>query len=152
MNILMVCLGNICRSPIAEGVMQYLIDIHHLSWQVQSAGTNGFHTGEPPHKDSIKVCLAHGIDIRNQVSTRFSKSDFDNYDVIYAMAQDVMKDIEALASDANQMKKVKLFLTELYPNDVKDVTDPWYGGPEGYLPVYTEIEQCCKAIIGKHLQ
>jgi protein-tyrosine phosphatase len=141
MKILMVCLGNICRSPIAEGVMQHLIHQHQLPWQVASAGTNGYHTGEPPHVQSTRVCKEHGIDISGQVSTRFSAADFENYDIIYAMANDVYTDIQQVAKHTNN---------ELYPNKNLDVTDPWYGGPEGYLPVYQEIELCCNAIISKY--
>jgi protein-tyrosine phosphatase len=150
MKILMVCLGNICRSPIAEGVMQHLIHQHQLPWQVASAGTNGYHTGEPPHVQSTRVCKEHGIDISGQVSTRFKAADFANYDLIYAMANDVYTDIQQVAKHTNDMQKVQLFLNELHSNKNLDVTDPWYGGPEGYLPVYLEIEQCCKAILNKY--
>jgi protein-tyrosine phosphatase len=150
MKILMVCLGNICRSPIAEGVMQQLIDQHQLDWQVDSAGTNGLHTGEPPHKHSTAVCKQHGIDISHQISAKFTRADFDHYDIIYAMANDVYNNILLCANNHTQMQKVQLFLDELYPNQNKDVTDPWYGGPEGYLPVYLQIQDCCKAIVDKY--
>jgi protein-tyrosine phosphatase len=150
MKILMVCLGNICRSPIAHGIMGKLIAENNLPWVVESAGTNGLHTGEHPHKDSIRVCKNHGIDISQQVSELFTTSDFDNYDVLYVMANDVRRDVMKLARSEEDQQKVKLFLNELYPNANKVVTDPWYGGPDGYEPVFEEIEKCCKAIIKKY--
>ena len=86
MKILMVCLGNICRSPIAEGVLRHKVKEHGLDWTVESAGTNPYHTGEAPHKYSQKVCLTHGIDISGQRARTFTKNDFEAYDVIYAFA------------------------------------------------------------------
>jgi protein-tyrosine phosphatase len=150
MKILMVCLGNICRSPMAHGILQKMAAEKNLHWQIESAGTNGYHTGEAPHKFSIKICKQNGIDISQQVSQRFVVSDFELYDVIYVMANDVYNDVLALAQTHNQMAKVKLFLEELYPNQNKDVTDPWYGDEAGYLPVFQEIEKCCAAIIEKY--
>ena len=150
MKILMVCLGNICRSPIAHGIMGKLIAENNLPWVVESAGTNGLHTGEHPHKDSIRVCKNHGIDISQQVSELFTTSDFDSYDILYVMANDVRRDVMKLARSEEDKQKVILFLNELYPNANKDVTDPWYGGPDGYEPVFEEIEKCCRAIIKKY--
>jgi protein-tyrosine phosphatase len=150
MKILMVCLGNICRSPMAHGIMQHLISKNNLPWQVESAGTNGFHTGEPPHKFSTKVCLQNGINISNQTSIRFSKKDFTNYDIIYVMANDVYNDVLAMANNIDDMKNVKLFLNELYTDKNKDVLDPWYGDESGYTPVFEEIYDCCEAIVKKY--
>jgi len=130
--------------------MGKLIAENNLPWVVESAGTNGLHTGEHPHKDSIRVCNNHGIDISQQVSELFTTSDFDNYDVLYVMANDVRRDVMKLARSEEDQQKVKLFLNELYPNANKDVTDPWYGGPDGYEPVFEEIEKCCQAIIKKY--
>lgn len=147
MKILMVCLGNICRSPIAEGVMQSLSNKNNLNWQVESAGTNGLHNGESPHKHSVEICKKHDIDISAQISRKFTKADFDNYDVIYVMAKDVYNDVKKIA-DANNlpMQKVKYFLDAIYPNQNRDVTDPWYGGQDGYIDVYNEIAKCCNVI------
>src|SRR5215217_2755406 len=93
MRILIVCLGNICRSPIAEGVLRHMAQQHGLDWTIHSAGTNSYHTGEAPHKYSQAVCNTHGIDISTQRARRFSASDIDKYDLIYAMADDVLDDI-----------------------------------------------------------
>ena len=152
MKILMVCLGNICRSPIAHGVMQHLITKNKLPWSVESNGTNGLHTGEAPHKFSIKVCKQHGIDISKQVSQEFKVADFEHYDVIYVMANDVYNDVLKVATSTQQMQKVKLFLNELYPNQNRDVTDPWYGGEDGFTEVYTIINDGCDKIISTVLK
>lgn len=150
MKILMVCLGNICRSPIAEGVLQYYCYQNNLNWQIDSAGTNGYHIGEAPHKYSQQVCLQHGIDINKQRSRRFTKSDFDEYDIIYAMAIDIYKEIEKVAQHNKQMDKVQLILQELPNSQNLSVPDPWYGDKDGYLPVFILIQNACKAIIKNH--
>jgi protein-tyrosine phosphatase len=147
MRILVVCLGNICRSPIAEGVLRHLCTQKKLDWQIDSAGTNGFHTGEHPHKSSIKVCASFGIDISKQVSVRFTTADFDKYDLILVMAKDVYSDVEKLSRNINDMKKVKYYLDSILPNAQASVTDPWYGDDAGYLPVYQQIEKAAVAWI-----
>lgn len=147
MKILMVCLGNICRSPIAEGVLQHLADEADLSWQIDSAGTNSFHIGEAPHKSSQKVCRENGIDISHQRARRFMASDFESYDKIYALAEDVLDEMKHMAGSKFDASKVSLLLDTIYPGEHRSVTDPWYGGEDGYYPVYDEIERCCKAII-----
>lgn len=150
MRILIVCLGNICRSPIAEGIMGALIQKHGLDWTVASSGTNGYHTGEAPHRSSQKVCLQHGIDISAQRAARFTARDLEQYDVIYAMATDVYADISSICSGKKGMDKVKLFLSELEEGSTDSVPDPWYGDDSGYLPVYQLIEQTCRAIVQRY--
>ncbi len=151
MKILMVCLGNICRSPLAEGIMQQKALQAGLDWQVDSAGTNGYHTGEPPHHFSIKVAALHGIDICDQRSRRFIADDLDEYDIIYAMALDVLQDIKRIAKNNFDAGKVILFLDESFPGQHKDVPDPWYGGEEGYHHTFEIIERNCDTIIKKYL-
>ena len=97
MKILMVCLGNICRSPMAEGILNDKLNKAGLSWQVDSAGTNGFHIGEAPHRLSQKVSLVNGIDISRQQSRLFTPDDFDKFDKIYAMTNDVIAEMEQLS-------------------------------------------------------
>lgn len=147
MKILMVCLGNICRSPIAEGVLQQKLISVGLNWQVESAGTNGYHIGEAPHRFSQKVCKRHGIDISQQRARRFCTKDFEQYDIIYALALDVYDEIKKIGGAQAQMHKVKIFLGELQEGSTESVPDPWYGDESGYLPVYQIIEQTCDAII-----
>jgi protein-tyrosine phosphatase len=150
MKILMTCLGNICRSPMAEGILQQMADDTGLDWQVHSSGTNGLHTGEPPHKSSQKVCSEHGYDITNQRSADFKASDFETYDKIYVMAADVMRDVKQIAGNKFNADKIDYFLNELYPGKNQDVIDPWYGGEDGYYDVFNQIEECCKAILARY--
>ena len=150
MRILMVCLGNICRSPIAEGVLRHMAQQQGLDWVIGSAGTESFHVGEAPHKFSQKVCLAHGIDISAQKARKFVAADFDNYDKIYVMAHDVYQEVADIGGKHAQMSKVDYFLNELHEGKNEDVTDPWYGGEEGFTPVYNIIEKTCAAIIKKY--
>jgi len=150
MRILMVCLGNICRSPIAEGVMSNKISKNNLNWTVSSAGTESYHIGEAPHRLSQKVCHNFGIDISGQRARRFGYPDFDNYDKIYAMAKDVLDEIKHMSGTHFQPEKVSLFLNELYPGTDRSVPDPWYGPESGFTEVYELIDKACDAIIRKY--
>ena len=150
MKILMVCLGNVCRSPLAQGILEHKAKKAGLNWEIDSAGTNGYHNGEPPHRLSQKVALLNGIDICNQRSRQFVKEDFDRYDKIYAMAEDVIDDMKAITREKYDPSKVDLFLNELYPGKNKSVPDPWYGPEPGYHEVYKLIEQVCDKIISRY--
>ncbi len=150
MKILMVCLGNICRSPLAEGILKHKIKIKGLGWTVDSAGTNGYHVGESPHRSSCKVAKEHGIDISTQIARQFVKEDFDNYDLIYAMANDVITEMKLIAGNKYNSTKVDLLMNELQPGKNSNVPDPWYGNEAGYYPVYKMIEEACDAIILNH--
>ncbi len=150
MKILMVCLGNICRSPLAEGILQHKAKEAELNWIVESASTNGYHTGEPPHQLSQKVSLLNGIDISHQRSRKFIANDFKEYDIIYAMANDVMLGIKRISDNHFNSQKVILFLNEIFTNQNKDVPDPWYGEEDGYHEVFELIERTCDEIIKKH--
>ncbi|MFT3749683.1 MAG: low molecular weight protein-tyrosine-phosphatase [Agriterribacter sp.] len=150
MKILMVCLGNICRSPLAEGIMEHKIQEHHLNWQVDSAGTNGYHVGEAPHRLSQKVAAANGIDISRQRARDFTARDFEKFDIIYAMAKDVIDEIKWIAGKTFDAGKVKLLMDEVYPGKKVDVPDPWYGPEPGYHEVYKMIDKACLNIIKKY--
>jgi protein-tyrosine phosphatase len=147
MKILMVCLGNICRSPLAEGILKHKVTDAGLSWQVESAGTNSYHTGEPPHHLSQKVAQLNGINICEQRARRFKTSDLDEYDILYAMSNDVIEEMKRIAGNKWQDKKVKLIMDELYPSQQLDVPDPWYGPEPGYHDVYKMIEAACEKIM-----
>ncbi|MFM9911751.1 MAG: low molecular weight protein-tyrosine-phosphatase [Chitinophagaceae bacterium] len=151
MKILMVCLGNICRSPLAEGILQNKAGEIGLEWIVESAGTNGYHDGEPPHPLSKKIALENGIDIGHQRSRKFRADDFDKYDVIYAMAKDVIEDIKEIAQQEYNPKKVRLLMDDLYPGTNKDVPDPWSKPASAYHEVYKMMEEACEAIVSKEL-
>lgn len=150
MKILMVCLGNICRSPLAEGVLKHKALQAGLDWTVESAGTNGYHVGEPPHKLSQKVARLNGIDICEQRARQFVKNDFDRYDKLYAMAGDVLDEMKWIAGEKWDPAKVDLFLNELYPGKNGSVPDPWYGTEPGYHEVYKLINETCERIISKY--
>ncbi len=150
MKILMVCLGNICRSPLAEGILQEKVQKAGLDWQIESAGTNGYHTGEPPHRLSIKVAKENGIDISQQRSRKFTAADFEEFDLLYAMANDVLTDMNEICENELYTKKVKLFLDESFPGEQKEVPDPWYGEEEGYHEVFEIINNNCNNIIKKY--
>jgi protein-tyrosine phosphatase len=150
MKILMVCLGNICRSPLAEGILQQKANKQQLNWVVESAGTNGFHNGEPPHPLSQKVAKANGIDISQQISRQFVANDFDSYDKIYVMAGDVYDDVQRMAGVKFDSNKIDFFLNEINPNTNAAVPDPWYGNEDGYVKVYKLIAETCDAIIEKY--
>lgn len=147
MKILVVCLGNICRSPIAEGLLKHYSNLYKLDWTIASAGTNGYHTGEAPHVFSQKICKQHGIDISNQRSKRFVYADFDLYDHILVMANDVYNEVSKMAKTTNDLQKISYFLDALYPNKNKNVPDPWYGDEAGYAPVFDLINKGSNAFI-----
>lgn len=150
MKILMVCLGNICRSPLAEGILQEKAFKAGLTWSIESAGTNSYHTGEPPHPLSQKVAKLNGIDISRQRARRFTADDFAAYDKIYALAADVLEEIRRIAGKKFDNRKAVLLLKELYPGQQLDVPDPWYGPEPGYHEVFRLIDKACDAIIANH--
>jgi protein-tyrosine phosphatase len=147
MKVLFACLGNICRSPIAEGVLRELSKSSSAEWVAASCAIYPYHIGEPPHKHSIKVCKQHGYDISAQRARLFSEKDFEHFDRIYVMAKDVYTHIADRASNAEHKLKVIYFSTLLIPNQERDITDPWYGDEQGYLPVFQEIEAGVKALM-----
>lgn len=145
----MVCLGNICRSPLAEGILQQKAFEAGLAWSVDSAGTNSYHTGEAPHPLSQKVAKLNGIDISQQRARRFMAADFEVYDKIYALADDVMDDMKRIAKNKFDPSKTDLLMNELYPGKNMNVPDPWYGTEPGYHEVYKMLDKVCDAIIKK---
>ena len=118
-----------------------------LNWTINSAGTNGIHTGQAPHHLSQKVASQNNIDISRQISRNFVADDFNIYDKIYAMAGDVITDIESISGKDFNKDKAMLFLNELEPGQNKDVPDPWFGGEEGYHEVFDLINKTCDAIL-----
>ena len=149
MKILMVCLGNICRSPLAEGILQHKVNEAGLSWKVDSAGTNGYHIGEPPHHLSQKVAKLNGIDICEQRARHFKPSDLEEYDQLYAMSQDVIEEMKIMAGNKWKDDKVKLLLDELHPGEELDVPDPWYGPEPGFHEAFKLINAACEKILQK---
>lgn len=149
MKLLMVCLGNICRSPTAEGIMRHICRERGLDWEIDSAGTGGWHIGEAPDRRAIRTAQAHGIDISGQRARKFNYRDFERFDHIYAMDSTVYSDLLALTESDKEREKVALFLEAANPNaPEKNVTDPWFND-ELFEPVYLEILQACEKLAGK---
>jgi protein-tyrosine phosphatase len=146
-KILMVCLGNICRSPLAEGIL--MSKLPKKSFLVDSAGTGNWHVGKQPDERSIAIAKKNGLDISSQRGKQFSTSDFETYDYIYVMDNSNYNDVIALATNENQKNKVQLILNELFPGENVDVPDPYYGSQFGFETVYSMLEETCENIAEK---
>ncbi len=146
-KVLMVCLGNICRSPLAEGILQSKINSDTIF--VDSAGTGAYHVGNLPDERSIEVARKYGINITNQRARKFTVKDFDNFDFIYPMDESNYRNIIALARNTADKAKVKMILNEVYPNENASVPDPYYGGKQGFENVYKMLDQACEIIAEK---
>ncbi|WP_336068980.1 low molecular weight protein-tyrosine-phosphatase [Mesoflavibacter sp. CH_XMU1404-2] len=142
-KILMVCLGNICRSPLAEAVLKSKLD---SNFTVESAGTAAYHVGNKPDPRSIAVARQNGLNITNQRARKFTKQDFEDFDIIYAMDNSNYQNIIALAENNQQKEKVKLILNESFPDKNLDVPDPYYGGDKGFENVYNMLDNACEII------
>ena len=143
----MVCLGNICRSPLAEGILQHKAWKAGLNWSVESAGTEAFHVGEPPHRLSQKVAKLNGVDISNQRSRKFIKDDMLNFDKIYVMDEENYAEVKRISKELWKEKKVELLLNVCHPGENNCVPDPWYGNEDGYHKVYEMIDKGCEEIV-----
>jgi len=146
----MVCLGNICRSPLAEGILKEKAAKAGLQWTVESAGTNGYHDGEAPHQLSQKVARLNGIDICNQRSRRISGEDFDKFDKIFVMSRDVIDEMKWIVKKKYDPSKVELLMNELMPGKNLDVPDPWFGTEPGYHSVFKMLDEACEAILNRY--
>ena len=142
-KILMVCLGNICRSPLAEGILKSKLD---SNFTVESAGTAAYHVGNKPDPRSIAVARQNGLNITSQRARKFTKQDFEDFDIIYAMDNSNYQNIIALAENNKQKEKVKLILNESFPDKNLDVPDPYYGGDKGFENVYNMLDHACEII------
>ena len=143
----MVCLGNICRSPLAEGILQSKVNSNNVF--VDSAGTAAYHVGNLPDERSIKVAEKNGLNIKNQRARKFVVKDFDEFDYIYAMDESNYNNIISLANNKVDEAKVKLILNEIHPNKNLSVPDPYYGGKQGFDDVYKMLDEACNVIANK---
>ena len=143
----MVCLGNICRSPLAEGILKS--KIFSFKAFVDSAGTGAYHVGQKPDKRSIAVANQNGIDISNQRARKFTVADFELFDIIYVMDNSNYKNVISLARTNEDKAKVKLILNEVFPEENLDVPDPYYGGDFGFKNVYNMLDEACDVIAKK---
>ncbi|WP_131537512.1 low molecular weight protein-tyrosine-phosphatase [Pedobacter nototheniae] len=140
MKILMVCLGNICRSPLAEGIMQHLVNKQNLNWEIASAGTGNWHIGKAPDHRSVAAAKSFGYDISKQRAQQFNANMFAEYDLILVMDRNNLHDVLQLAKSNQEREKVKLFL------DNGEVTDPYWDNSL-FKPVCQQVEKRCKEII-----
>lgn len=139
----MVCLGNICRSPLAEGIMIKLINEKHLDIMVDSAGTSNYHIGEAPDQRTIANAAKHGVDLTALRARQFEVADFDLFDKIYVMDQSNLSNVLALAKNDVQERKVDLLLNVCYSGQHREVPDPYFGGEEGFEEVFQLIQKAC---------
>ncbi len=149
MKILMVCMGNICRSPMAEGIMKNLTEKKNKQAYVDLAGTLDYHKGEAPDPRSAKKAKEHGIDIAGQRARPFVAEDFDNFDSIYVMDDNNYKEIMKRARSNDDKAKVKMIMNEAYPNENIEVPDPYYGGDQGFENVFQMLTMACESIVKK---
>ncbi len=146
-KILMVCLGNICRSPVAEGIMRKKIIEKNINATVDSAGTANFHVGEAPDLRSQKNALKNGLDISMLRGGQFSEKDFDDFDMILTMDTSNYNNVIALATTKEQKNKVSLILSHIDERGLKEVPDPYFGGEAGFQQVFELLDEACEAIV-----
>lgn len=135
-KILVVCLGNICRSPLAEGILLHLVEKHELKIKIDSAGTADYHVGEAPDQRTINNALKHQVDLTELRARQFIQTDFDNFDRIFVMDKSNYRNVISLARNQNDKNKVDLFLNLLHPGQNLEVPDPYYGGEQGFEHVF----------------
>jgi protein-tyrosine phosphatase len=143
-KILMVCLGNICRSPLAEGILRS--KVNSLNILVDSAGTSDFHRGDLPDSRSIQIARKYGIDITNQKSRPFVLNDFDVFDIIYVMDKSNFHNIIKQARNDIDKQKVKLILSENKSSHITEVPDPYYDSDRGFEKVFKMLDETCEII------
>lgn len=146
MKILFVCLGNICRSPLADGVMRRLVQENKLDWEIDSAGTGGWHAGEAPDKRAQAIAKKFGTDIGFLRARQFQQKDFEEFDKIYVMDAQNYKDVLAQTQNPEHQSKVDLFLNLSHPGENRQVPDPWYDD-KLFEPVYKMVEEACRKLL-----
>ncbi|KOS04671.1 protein tyrosine phosphatase [Flavobacterium akiainvivens] len=146
-KILMVCLGNICRSPLAEGILQSKLPAENFT--VDSAGTGNWHVGDGPDRRSVATAKGRGLDISRQKARQITINDFNEFDHIYVMDANNLRDVTALAPHAEGKAKVKLMMDEIFPGQKVNVPDPYYGGDEGFEKVYDMLDEACTLVAEK---
>lgn len=147
MKILMVCLGNICRSPLAEGVLRHKSQQRGIAITTDSCGTSSYHIGEAPDPRSIENAQQNGLDISDLRARQFRVADFEVFDRIYVMDESNFDDVIRLAPKDEHRQKVKMILNELHPGSNRPVPDPYFGGPSGFQNVYELLDAACDRIL-----
>jgi protein-tyrosine phosphatase len=150
MKILMVCKGNICRSPLAEGILKTKASRKDLNWFVDSAAIAAYHIGKQPHELSQKVALMNGVDISDQKARLFAQEDLEHFDIIYAMSADIKEIIETRYPGNKGLFKVQLIMNEMHPGQNKNVPDPFHFGEKEFHEVFDMLDACGDIIIEKY--
>ncbi|HEY1040499.1 MAG TPA: low molecular weight protein-tyrosine-phosphatase [Bacteroidia bacterium] len=145
-KVLMVCLGNICRSPVAEGVLRHIANEKGVKVTVDSAGTANYHVGESPDKRSVANAKKNGVDISMLRGRQFGTKDFEEFDHIYVMDQSNLTNVLALAKTEEHRKKVDLLLNTIHPNKNMPVPDPYYGTEKDFDKVFELVHQACNEL------
>ena len=149
MKVLMVCLGNICRSPLAEGILKHKVTQQGLDWEIDSAGTGAYHVGELPDVRSIAVAKKYGIDLTSQRARQFEVADFDNFDRIYVMDASNYRNVIHLARNEADRTKVELIRNVVRPDWNEQVPDP-YWNDNGFEEVFQMLDEACDYIIKQY--
>ncbi len=143
----MVCLGNICRSPMAEGVLRHLAKEKGIDLQLDSAGTNRYHTGEAPDERAQAAMKRYDLDISDLRARTIEPHDFESYDLILVMDQSNLREVRSLARNEEQKEKVRLLMDYAPGHGANEVPDPYYGGDEGFDEVYSMLVAACEALL-----
>lgn len=149
MKILMVCLGNICRSPMAEGILRQKIENKQLNIETDSCGTANYHVGDSPDRRAQQTIRKHGHDISDLRGRQFKIEDFDRFDLIYTMDENNYYDILDMARNEEERKKVNMIMNEVYPSENIPVPDPYYGGLNGFEETYKMLDLATEKILEK---
>lgn len=144
-KILFVCLGNICRSPVAEGILLHLNHKYELGLEIDSAGTASYHIGKPPDRRTITNARKNGIDLSTLRARQLSREDLARFESIYVMDRENLSEVLLLA-DPEQQKKVRLLMDLLYPGENVEVPDPYYGNDQDFETVFQMIFQACQVL------
>ena len=147
MKILMVCLGNICRSPLADALLRKKVAEIGLDIEIDSAGTSDYHIGGEPDKRTQENALNHGLDMSFLRARQYKKKDFDTFDLIYVMDKSNECNVLSLTADSGQKEKVKLILDLLDDAQYNEVPDPYFGGEQGFETVYNLLDQATDKIL-----
>lgn len=146
----MVCLGNICRSPMAKAILIKKLEEKNIFWvEVDSAGTSDYHIGGKADSRTLESGKKHGIDLSSHRGKQFNRDDFDDFDQIYAMDSENYSDIIYLARNEEETKKVKMILNEINPGSNQSVPDPWFGGEKDFEKVFNLLDKACDIIVEK---
>ena len=145
----MICLGNICRSPLAEGILKHKIQKKGLDWHIDSAGTGGWHAGELPDRRSIAIARKNGIDITDQRARKFRPADLDNFDLILTMDYANYLDVKRYAKTPEQQQKIQMIMNFISPDSDDEVPDPYYDNR--FELVFEMLDKACETVIERQL-